>query len=160
MGEAYRKTCEQASGYGYGDGMAWAIRAYNNMMNSLKKHFQLDPSVIFLNHGAFGATPKPVLKTYQKWQRELERQPVEFLGLRHNALMAESRAALAKVLGTSAENLVYTQNMTISLNIVARSLELGAGDEVLSTDHESHHGGVEARSEGVGKGSAYSIRLY
>lgn len=105
-------------------------------MNSLKKYFQLDPSVIFLNHGSFGATPKPVFKVYQDWQRELERQPVEFLGRRHNALMAESRSALAKVLGTNAENLVYTQNVTISLNIVARSLELGMGDEVLSTDHE------------------------
>jgi isopenicillin-N epimerase len=105
-------------------------------MNSLKKYFQLDPSIVFLNHGSFGATPKPVFKTYQNWQRELERQPVEFLGRRHNALMAGSRAALAKVLGTSADNLVYTQNVTISLNIVARSLELGAGDEVLSTDHE------------------------
>jgi isopenicillin-N epimerase len=113
-----------------------AIRAYNNLMNSLKKHFQLDPSVVFLNHGSFGATPKPVFNMYQYWQRELERQPVEFLGRRHNALMAESRATLAKVLGTSADNLVYTQNVTISLNIVARSLELGAGDEVLSTDHE------------------------
>jgi len=106
------------------------------MMNSLKKHFLLDPTITFLNHGSFGATPKPVFKTYQNWQNELERQPVEFLGRRHNALMAESRAALAKVLGTSAENLVYTQNVTISLNIAARSLELGAGDEVLSTDHE------------------------
>jgi isopenicillin-N epimerase len=105
-------------------------------MNSLKKHFQLDPSIIFLNHGSFGATPKPVFKTYQNWQRELEHQPVEFLGRRHNSLMAESRTALAKVLGTSADNLVYTQNVTISLNIVAHSLELGAGDEVLSTDHE------------------------
>jgi isopenicillin-N epimerase len=105
-------------------------------MSSLKEYFLLDPAVIFLNHGSFGATPKPVFDTYQNWQRELERQPVEFLGRRHNALMADSRAALAKVLGTNAENIVYTQNVTISLNIVAHSLELGAGDEVLSTDHE------------------------
>jgi isopenicillin-N epimerase len=105
-------------------------------MLNLKQHFLLDPSIVFLNHGSFGATPKPVFDVYQNWQLRLERQPVEFLGRRHNALMAESRAVLAKVLGTSAENLVYTQNVTISLNIVARSLELGAGDEVLSTDHE------------------------
>jgi isopenicillin-N epimerase len=50
--------------------------------------------------------------------------------------MAESRAMLGAYFGTHADNLVYTQNVTISLNIVARSLNLGAGDEVLATDHE------------------------
>ncbi len=105
-------------------------------MYNLKKYFLLDPSITFLNHGSFGATPKPVFKEYQRWQRELEKQPVEFLGRRHNALMQASREALARYLGTSAENLVYAQNVTIALNIVARSLELGMGDEVLSTDHE------------------------
>ncbi len=96
----------------------------------------LDPTVTFLNHGSFGATPKPVFREYQRWQRELENQPVEFLGRRHDGLMRESRAALAEYLGTQAENIVYSQNVTIALNIVAHSLKLGAGDEVLSTDHE------------------------
>ncbi|MCQ3938084.1 MAG: aminotransferase [Chloroflexi bacterium] len=105
-------------------------------MFGLKKYFLLDPSVTFLNHGSYGATPKPVFREYQRWQRELERQPVEFLGRRHNDLMQAAREALAEYLGARAENVVYTQNVTIALNIVARSLELGAGDEVLSTNHE------------------------
>ncbi|WKZ38950.1 MAG: aminotransferase class V-fold PLP-dependent enzyme [Anaerolineales bacterium] len=105
-------------------------------MFNLKRYFMLDPTVTFLNHGSFGATPKPVFREYQRWQRELENQPVEFLGRRHDGLMHESRAALAEYLGTQAENIVYSQNVTIALNIVAHSLKLGAGDEVLSTDHE------------------------
>ncbi len=105
-------------------------------MFNLKRRFLLDPSVTFLNHGSYGAVPKPVFKEYQRWQRELENQPVEFLGRRHDGLMRVSREALAVYLGTRAENLVYTQNVTIALNIVARSLELGPDDEVLSTDHE------------------------
>ena len=105
-------------------------------MFNLKKDFLLDRSVIFLNHGSFGATPKPVFKEYRRWQRELENQPVEFLGRRHNDLMRASREALANYVGTSAENLVYTQNATIALNIVARSLDLKEGDQVLSTNHE------------------------
>lgn len=105
-------------------------------MRNLKRDFQLDPSVTFLNHGSFGATPKPVFREYQHWQRELERQPVEFLGRRFTGLMAEARAALGAYLGAHPNNLVYTQNVTISINIVARSLELGPGDEVLASDHE------------------------
>jgi len=105
-------------------------------MQNLKRHFLLDPSVTFLNHGSFGATPRPVFREYQRWQRQLERQPVEFLGRKFTGLMAEARAALGAYLGAPADTLVYTQNVTISINIVARSLELGPGDEVLSTDHE------------------------
>jgi isopenicillin-N epimerase len=105
-------------------------------MTALKDEFMLDPSVTYLNHGSFGATPKPVFQAYQDWQRLLERQPVEFLGRRFNDLMYSARAVLADYVGTQPENVVYTQNVTIALNIVARSLKLGPGDEVLSTDHE------------------------
>jgi isopenicillin-N epimerase len=105
-------------------------------MKNLKQYFLLDPNIYFLNHGSFGATPRPVFDEYQRWQRELENQPVEFMGRRFTGLMADARAALGEYLGTHADNLVYTQNVTISMNIVARSLELGAGDEVLASDHE------------------------
>ena len=98
--------------------------------------FLLDPDVIFLNHGSFGACPKPIFDEYQRWQRELERQPVEFLGRRFNDLMREARSALGGYLGADADDLVYVTNATVGLNIVARSLELHPGDEVLTTDHE------------------------
>lgn len=105
-------------------------------MFNLRRYFLLDPSVTYLNHGSFGATPRPVFRAYQDWQRQLERQPVEFLGRRFLDLMSATRTALGDYLGTAADNLVYTTNVTESLNIVARSLELGPGDEVLGTDHE------------------------
>lgn len=106
------------------------------MMPNLKEYFLLDPDVVFLNHGSFGATPKPVFESYQRWQLELERQPVEFLGRRHNELMRFSRSILAEYVGTSENNVVYVTNVTVGLNIVARSLTLGPDDEVLTTNHE------------------------
>ena len=105
-------------------------------MNGLEKYFLLDPEVIFLNHGSFGATPEPVFREYQRWQRELESQPVEFLGRRAPELLAESRLALAQYFGVAADDLVYVINATTGINIVARSLKLGPGDEVLTTNHE------------------------
>ena len=101
-----------------------------------KELFLLDPDVAFLNHGSFGATARPVFEQYLVWQRELERQPVEFLGRRFNDLMREARRALAAYVQTDADNLVYVPNATTGLNIVARSLRLNPGDEILSTDHE------------------------
>jgi len=105
-------------------------------MHNLRNHFLLDPRVVFLNHGSFGATPRPVFRDYQRWQRELERQPVEFLGRRFAGLMKNARKSLADYLNASEDDLIFTPNVTVSVNIVARSLKLGVGDEVLSTDHE------------------------
>ena len=102
----------------------------------LRDLFLLRPNVVFLNHGSFGACPLPVFEIYQNWQLELERQPVEFLGRRFNDLMREARASLAAYLHTDTNNVVHVTNATLGANIVARSLKLREGDEVLSTDHE------------------------
>lgn len=104
--------------------------------DSLKDLFLLDPEVIFLNHCSFGACPRPVFETYQAWQRELERQPVEFLGRRATDLLAESRQELASYLGVQARDVVYFANPSTAANMAARSLALKPGDEILATDHE------------------------
>lgn len=106
------------------------------MMTPLREHFLLDPSVTFLNHGSFGACPKPVFEEYQRWQRELEWQPVEFLGRRFHDLLADSRAALGAYLNADPDDLIYTDNATAGVNIVLRSLDLAPGDEVVTCDHE------------------------
>lgn len=105
-------------------------------MSGLKDLFLLDPEIIFLNHGSFGACPRPVLETYQSWQYALERQPVEFLGRRIIELLCEARLRLATYLGVGADELVYFPNPTTAINMVARSLALQPGDEILSTNHE------------------------
>ncbi|HEY4720968.1 MAG TPA: aminotransferase class V-fold PLP-dependent enzyme, partial [Anaerolineae bacterium] len=103
---------------------------------SLREQFLLRPDVVFLNHGSFGACPRPVFEAYQAWQLELERQPVEFIGRRFNDLMCEARESLGVYLGAAADDIVYVPNATTGLNIVAHSLPLEQGDEVLATDHE------------------------
>ena len=102
----------------------------------MKNLFLLDPSLVFLNHGSFGACPAKVLESYQWWQREMERNPVEFLGRRSAGLLAQSRAELAAYLGAKPEHLIYIANATSGVNTVARSLPLFPEDEILTTDHE------------------------
>jgi isopenicillin-N epimerase len=103
---------------------------------ALREEFLLDPEVVFLNHGSFGATPEPVFAEYGRWQRELERQPVEFLGRRAEDLLDEARAAMATYLGCARDDLVFVPNATTGINVVARSLPLEPGDEVVGTDLE------------------------
>lgn len=98
--------------------------------------FQVDKDIAFLNHGSYGACPRPVFAVFQDWQRELERQPVEFLGRRVKGLLAEARAVLGDFVGTDAANVVFVPNVTAGSNAIARSLRLEPGDEILATDHE------------------------
>ncbi|MCZ6875344.1 MAG: aminotransferase class V-fold PLP-dependent enzyme [bacterium] len=101
----------------------------------LKTHFLLDPEVIFLNHGSFGACPKPVFDTYQAWQRQLERQPVKFLGREVRENLASARQGLAAYLHVDSQDLVFFPNPTTAVNMVVRSLDLHSGDDILSTNH-------------------------
>jgi len=103
---------------------------------NLARQFLLRDDVVFLNHGSFGACPRPVFETYQRWQLELERQPVAFLGRDLSERMRAPRVALSAFLGTQPDNLVGLVNATEGLNIVAQSLDLKPGDEILTTDHE------------------------
>ena len=102
----------------------------------IRDEFVLDPDIVFLNHGSFGACPRDVLARYQEWQLELERQPVLFLARRLDELLATARAALGDYVGADPDDLVFVQNTTTGLNIAARALGLQAGDEVLSTSLE------------------------
>jgi isopenicillin-N epimerase len=105
--------------------------------------FLLDPTVVFLNHGSFGACPRPVFEAYQRYQRELERQPVEFMALerRFPELVDGARGALARYVGADPANLAFAPNASTALNTVIRSLRLGPGDDVLMGDAE--YGGME-----------------
>ena len=102
----------------------------------MRDEFLLDPDIVFLNHGSFGACPRPVFERYQAWQRELEREPVEFIARRLPELLAESRAALAAYVGAAPDDLTLVENATTGVNIAARSLDLRPGDEILATGLE------------------------
>jgi isopenicillin-N epimerase len=98
--------------------------------------FLLNPGITFLNHGSFGATPRSVFEVYQAWQRQLEWQPVKFLGRDIGGYLADARRDLASYVNAAADDLVYVPNATHGVNVVARSLVLDEGDEVLGSTHE------------------------
>ncbi len=96
----------------------------------------LNPDVTFLNFGSFGACPKPVFEDYQKWQLELEQQPVQFITVNGLNYLKQSRDALGKYIGCAGDDLVYVPNPSYAVNIIAKSFKLLPGDEILSTNLE------------------------
>ena len=106
------------------------------MAPTMRDAFLLDPDIVFLNHGSFGACPREVFDAWQGWQRAMERNPVEFMGRRSGGLLRAARERLAAYLGARTDDLAFVPNATTGVNIVARSLALQPGDEILATDQE------------------------
>jgi isopenicillin-N epimerase len=105
-------------------------------VTSIRQAFMLDPEITYLNHGAFGACPVPVFAVYQDWQRRLEREPVQFMQAVLMPALQRARQALGGYLKAEADDLVFITDATEGVNIIARSLKLEAGDEILTSDHE------------------------
>jgi isopenicillin-N epimerase len=104
--------------------------------NLIKSQFLLDPNVTYLAFGSFGSCPKPIFEDYQKWQLELEREPAQFMTVSGLNYLKKSREALAGFINCDADDLVYTTNPSYAINIIAKSLKLNAGDEILATNFE------------------------
>ncbi len=95
----------------------------------------LDPAVVFLNHGSFGAAPRPVLDEQERLRRQLERQPVSFMRRTLPGALESARRTLGVVVGADPDGLVFVPNATTGINAVVRSLEFGEGDRILTTSH-------------------------
>jgi isopenicillin-N epimerase len=102
----------------------------------MKDQFLLREDITFLNFGSFGACPKPIFENYQYWQRVLEMEPVQFITVDGYNYLKTSRKALAKYINCHEKNLVFVTNPTFAINILAKSLKLNPGDEILSTNIE------------------------
>ncbi|MFQ5932657.1 MAG: aminotransferase class V-fold PLP-dependent enzyme [Nitrospiraceae bacterium] len=101
----------------------------------LAEHWPLDPEVVFLNHGSYGACPNPVLEAQQRLREQLEQNPVRFLNRELERLLDESRQELAEFVGSDPVNLTFVPNTTTGVNAVLRSLRFKPGDELLTTSH-------------------------
>jgi isopenicillin-N epimerase len=102
----------------------------------LRRYWALDPDVTYLNHGAFGACPWPVLRAQDEWRTRMERHPIRFHDIELEGHFAHARGRLADFLHADQADLVFVPNATTGVNTVLASLEFAPGDEILATDHE------------------------
>ncbi len=102
--------------------------------------WRLDPSLIHLDHGAFGAAPVPVLAAQSEWRAHLESDPAGFMTERLEPALHDVRAQLAPFVGVAPDDLVMVGNATEGLNAVLRSWPIAPGDEIVTSSLA--HGGL------------------
>jgi isopenicillin-N epimerase len=109
------------------------------------RHWNLDPSITYLNHGTVGVAPTRVLARQQQIRDDIERQPSQFLlrdfsglvGLPRGepTLLRQAASIVAEFLNADASDVVFVDNATTGVNAVLRSLPIEPDDEILLTDH-------------------------
>ena len=97
--------------------------------------FLIEGDVAYLNHGGYGATPQVVLAAADAWRLRMERQPVRFMKSELPAALRAAAARLGHFLGANGEDLVFVDNATTAINAIVRSLDIGPGDILATTDH-------------------------
>lgn len=102
----------------------------------MKEHWLLDPSITFLNHGSFGATPRVVLAKQDEFRKRMELEPVRFFVRELETLLDDARGQLAEFLHADPQGLAFVPNATAGVNGVLRSLDLDKHEELLVTSHE------------------------
>jgi isopenicillin-N epimerase len=98
--------------------------------------WRLEPGISYLNHGAFGACPEPVLEAQRVWRERMEAEPTRFFAREYEGHLDEARRTMAAFLGADAEDLAFVANATTAVSTVLASLRFEPGDELLTTDHE------------------------
>ena len=109
---------------------------FTQLKTAMKSQFLINPEITYLNHGSFGACPKLIFDDYQKWQHELEQEPVQFITKNAAVYLKQSKTALAQYIGCEAADFFFTPNPTFAVNTIMHSLKLNPGDEILATNHE------------------------
>jgi isopenicillin-N epimerase len=103
--------------------------------SSHAKHWSLDPEIVFLNHGSFGATPTKIIERQNQLRQRMESEPVRFCVRELEDLYRSSLYKLADFVGAKRTNLVFMKNATMGVNTVLHSLQFKAGDALLMHSH-------------------------
>jgi len=126
--------------------------------NAIRAEFSLDPTVLMLNSGSFGPTPAPVRQAVAEFREMLAAGPTNFFLRQAPPHLWQSRCRTAEFLGTTPEQLVFTTNVSVAVNIVAQSLMLAAPGEILMSDHE--YGAMEWTWQRAAARQGLSIRTF
>ncbi len=126
---------------------------------SLRKHYLLDPDVVFLNHASIGTIPKVVFDAHSSYLQLCERNPWAYMwGGEWDAPREQVRQQCADFLHCEASEIALTHNTTEVFNVLAQGLPLLPGDEVLFSS--LNHPGASVAFELMAQRRGFTVRRF
>ena len=101
----------------------------------VRDQFLIPPDRIYLNNGTLGPSPAVVVDAVAEHARRVAST------FPPGVDWDDLKSSVGSFLGAEPEGLVFPRNTTEAMSFVAQGLELEAGDEILTSDHE-HIGGL------------------
>ena len=87
----------------------------NIMNNPYKSLFLLDPAITHLNHGSFGACPRPIFDSLISWQKKLEFNPTKHLAVDIYNHLETSRKSLSNYIHCNQDDIVFFPNPVLCI---------------------------------------------
>ena len=104
--------------------------------SAVQQSFTVDRSLIHLNSGGVCPAPWSVQDAEMAHLAAFQRQPFYHLMGEAAPRLESVRSQLADLLGSDAEEVAFTRNTSEGMEIVQLGLQLGRGDEVLTTSQD------------------------
>jgi selenocysteine lyase/cysteine desulfurase len=108
----------------------------------VQRQFRLEPGLVYLNNASLGPSPALVADATDAFRRQLDAFPSRYMWGGWSEEKEAVRAGAAEMLGASTEEIALIHNTTEGMNLVASSLDLEPGDEVILADHEHTSGTI------------------
>ncbi|MBZ5495703.1 MAG: aminotransferase class V-fold PLP-dependent enzyme [Acidobacteriia bacterium] len=108
----------------------------------VRSQFPLLQGLYYFNNGSLGPSPSLVIDATEKFRRTLDGFPSKYMWGGWNSDKEGVRAKAAALLGAAPDEIALIHNTTEGMNVVASSIDLKPGDEVILADHEHASGTV------------------
>ena len=103
---------------------------------TVASQFRFAEGIHYFNNGSLGACPLPIREATNTFRNTLDDFPSKYMWGGWDTEKETTRKKVADLFSVSKEEIALIHNTTEGMNLIARSLELKAGDEVILADHE------------------------
>jgi isopenicillin-N epimerase len=121
---------------------------------AVRRQFRLSPSWTHMGGLLLASHPTPVRRAIERHRRGLDANPVHYLHERGPALEAAVLRAAGAYLHARPTDIALTDSTTMGLGLLYNGLELGSGDEVLTTTHDFFATHVSLRLKAARSGAS------
>lgn len=104
--------------------------------NGIQSQFSFADGLTYFNNGSLGACPIPIREATIQFRNTLDDFPSKYMWGGWNTEKEDTRKKVADLFSVSEEEIALIHNTTEGMNLIARSMALQPGDEVILADHE------------------------
>lgn len=102
----------------------------------VSSQFRFSEGLHYFNNGSLGACPTPIREATMTFRNTLDDFPSKYMWGGWDTEKENTRKKVAELFSVSEEEIALIHNTTEGMNLIAQSLNLDSGDEVIISNHD------------------------